>query len=47
MTFFASGYTVNTPDGATHKLQGVTGTEDSTGEPTVFDSIDLTGYHLQ
>ena len=47
VTFFASGYTLNTPDGATHKLQGVTGTEDSTGEPTVFDSIDLTGYHLQ
>ena len=47
MSFFASGYTLNTPDGATHKLQGVAGTEDSTGEPTVFDSIDLTGYHLQ
>ena len=45
--FFASGYTVLTPDGGTHKLHGVSGTEDATGEPTVFDSVDLTGYHMQ
>ncbi|HWG48730.1 MAG TPA: hypothetical protein VN669_03500, partial [Candidatus Acidoferrales bacterium] len=42
----AYGYTLETADGAVHQLHGVAGTEDANGEPTQFDSIDLSGYHL-
>jgi hypothetical protein len=45
-TYAAYGYTITTSDGAAHQLSGVTGTEDSNGEPTQFDSADLSGYHL-
>jgi YD repeat-containing protein len=44
--FRASGYSLITSDGATHKLAGVAGTEVN-GIPTKYDSIDLTGYHLE
>ncbi len=47
VTFMASGYTVSSADGATHKLHGVAGSEDANGVPTIYDSVDLTGYHLQ
>jgi YD repeat-containing protein len=39
-------YTIVGPDDSTHSLHGVAGTEDSLGEPTQFDSVDLSGYHL-
>jgi RHS repeat-associated protein len=45
-TFAAYGYTIISPDGATHQVHGVAGTEDVNGEPTEFDSTDLSGYHL-
>ena len=45
-TFEANGYTIVSPDGATHQMHGVTGTEDANGEATQFDSVDLSGYHL-
>lgn len=45
-TFAAYGYTITSPDGSTHQLHGVAGTEDVNGQPTQFDVIDLSGYHL-
>jgi YD repeat-containing protein len=42
----AYGYSITSPDGATHQLHGVAGTEDINGEATQFDSIDLSGFHL-
>ena len=42
----AFAYTIIAPDESTHSLHGVAGTEDSAGEPTQFDSVDLSGYHL-
>jgi YD repeat-containing protein len=42
----AYGYTIQTPDGGVHQLHGVAGTEDINGEPTQFDSVDVSGYHL-
>ena len=39
-------YTIVGPDDSTHSLHGVAGTEDSLGEPTQFDSVDFSGYHL-
>lgn len=42
----AFGYSIVTPDQATHPLHGVAGTTDSNGEATVFDSTDLSGYHV-
>jgi RHS repeat-associated protein len=46
-TYAAYGYTITAPDGSTHIMHGVAGTEDSSGIPTKYDSIDLTGYHLE
>jgi RHS repeat-associated protein len=46
VTSAASGYTIVTADQGTHQLHGVAGTEDVNGEPTQFDSPDLSGYHL-
>ena len=46
-TYAAYGYTITSPDGSTHVLHGVAGTEDSNGVATKYDSIDLTGYHLE
>ena len=45
-TVAAYGYTISSPDGATHQVTGVAGTQDSTGEPTQFDSTDLSSYHF-
>jgi RHS repeat-associated protein len=45
-TVAAYGYTITTPDGSTHQVHGVSGTEDVNGDPTQFDSTDLSGYHL-
>jgi hypothetical protein len=39
-------YTIVSSDESTHSLHGVAGTEDILGEPTQFDSVDLSGYHL-
>jgi RHS repeat-associated protein len=47
VTFSAGGYTIVTPDGASHKLYGIPGTEDAYGVATKYDSTDLTGYHLE
>jgi RHS repeat-associated protein len=47
VTFSAGGYTIVTADGASHKLYGVPGTEDASGEATKYESTDLTGYHLE
>ncbi len=41
-----SAYTITSADESSHSLHGVAGTEDSLGEPTQFDAIDLSGYHL-
>jgi hypothetical protein len=46
-TYVAYGYTVTAPDGSTHQMEGVAGSEDSNGAPTKFNSLDLTGYHLE
>ena len=43
---YAYNYTITTQSGSVHALHGVAGTEDQYGEPTQFDSIDLTGFHL-
>src|SRR2546421_10613303 len=43
-TYQASGYTLNGPDGATHQLYGLPGTADVNGDPTVYESVDTTGY---
>ena len=43
---YAYDYSITTESGSVHKLHGVAGTEDQYGEPTQFDSIDLTGFHL-
>jgi RHS repeat-associated protein len=43
---YSFSYTITTESASVHKLHGVAGTEDQYGEPTQFDSIDLTGYHL-
>ncbi len=45
-TFAAYGYTITSTDGSVHQLHGVAGTEDVNLEPTQFDSVDLSGYHL-
>lgn len=42
----AYGYTLISADASSHNVHGVAGTEDSLNEPTQFDSIDLSGYHL-
>jgi RHS repeat-associated protein len=47
VTFSAYGYTLVSADGATHQLSPVSGTEDPTGEATQFNSLDLSGYHVQ
>ncbi len=44
--YAAFGYTIITPDQGTHQLVGVPATLDANGEPTQFDSNDLSGYHL-
>src|SRR5579884_528996 len=44
-TYAAYGYTLITPDGATHQLHG-SGPQDANGIFTVYDSIDLSGYHV-
>jgi len=46
-TYAAYGYSITSADASTHQLRGVTGTEDSNGEATKFDSVDLSGYHLE
>src|SRR5579864_5798455 len=46
-TYSAFGYSVTSPDGATHQLYAEPGTADPTGEATKFDAIDTTGYHLE
>jgi RHS repeat-associated protein len=45
--YAAYGYSLTSADASTHQLRGVAGTEDSNGEATKFDSIDLSGYHLE
>ena len=45
-TYEGFGYTLNGPDGATHQLFGMPGTQDANGDPTVYESLDTTGYHL-
>src|SRR5882724_9652634 len=47
VTYSAYGYTVSSADAAAHQLTPVSGTEDPTGEATEFNSLDLTGYHVQ
>jgi YD repeat-containing protein len=42
----AYGYSIVSPDQASHSLHGVAGTEDLNLEPTQFDSTDLSGFHL-
>lgn len=46
-TYAAYGYSITSADASTHQLHGVAGTEDSNGAATKFDSIDLSGYHLE
>lgn len=46
VTYEGYGYTLNTPDGASHQMYGFPGTEDANGDPTVYESLDTTGYHL-
>jgi YD repeat-containing protein len=46
-TYVAYGYSMTTMDGASHILHGEPGTEDSNGVPTKYDTIDLTGYHME
>jgi YD repeat-containing protein len=43
----AFGYSVVSWDQAVHELYPVPGTADSTGEATLFESVDGTGYRLQ
>jgi RHS repeat-associated protein len=43
---YAYQYSITSESGSVHKLHGIAGTEDQYGEPTQFDSIDLTGFHL-
>ena len=43
---YAYDYSITSESGSVHQLHGVAGTEDQYGEPTQFDSIDLTGFHL-
>jgi RHS repeat-associated protein len=45
-TYQALGYTVISPDGATHQLYGLPNTADANGDPSVYESIDTTGYHV-
>jgi hypothetical protein len=45
-TYEGFGYTWNGPDGATHQLFGMPGTQDAHGDATVYESLDTTGYHL-
>ena len=45
-TYQANGYTLNGPDGAVHQLYGLPGTADVNGDPTVYESMDTTGYRL-
>jgi RHS repeat-associated protein len=45
-TYGAYGYAVGTADGGSHPVHGVAGTEDANGEPTQFDSADMSGYHI-
>ena len=46
-TFVAYGYSIVGADGSTHQMHGVAGSEDSNGAPTKFNSMDLTGYHME
>ncbi len=46
-SYIAYGYTVLTADGATHQLLGVAGTADANGYATQYDSIDVSGFHVQ
>ena len=46
ITYDVYGYTINTPDGGAHQMYGLPGTNDSNGDPTVYQSLDTTGYHL-
>src|SRR6266700_1880978 len=46
-TYAAYGYSITSADGSTHQMHGVAGSEDSNGTHTRFDSIDLSGYHLE
>ncbi|HEV3316973.1 MAG TPA: hypothetical protein VG488_08400, partial [Candidatus Angelobacter sp.] len=45
-TYQANGYTLIGSDGATHQLYGLPGTADVNGDPTVYESVDTTGYRL-
>src|SRR5579864_1016141 len=46
-TYVAYGYSIVSADASTHQMHGVAGSEDSNGAPTKFDSMDLTGYHME
>src|SRR5579864_5282526 len=46
ITYEGYGYTLNGPDGASHQMYGIPGTEDANGDPTIYESLDTTGYHV-
>ena len=46
-TYVAFGYSIVSADGSSHQMHGVAGSEDSNGAPTRFNSMDLTGYHME
>jgi RHS repeat-associated protein len=46
-TYEAYGYSIVSADLSTHQVHGVAGSEDANGHPTKYDSIDLSGYHLE
>src|SRR6476646_6646112 len=46
-TYVAYGYSLVSADGSSHQMHGVAGSEDSNGAPTRFNSMDLTGYHME
>jgi RHS repeat-associated protein len=45
-TYEGLGYTLNGPDGTTHQMYGIPGTEDANGDATVYESLDTTGYRI-
>ncbi len=44
--YYDGGYYIRTPDGASHALSGNPLITDASGEPTSFDSNDVSGYHV-
>jgi RHS repeat-associated protein len=47
VTYQGLGYTLTSPDGATHELWGIPGGGDANGEPTKFETEDTSGFHME